>query len=134
MLYLKITCHKNILSKCLEVFKKNGTWNFRGCERLVKIAVQFFNTCRFHLLDKSLDDRMLLPLLVDVLKKFPSNYRIRVYVVSILDDACSSEASNKKILLRLGVMETLGLLFASDEFSDEDEKNEVRTLIIRIIE
>ena len=124
----------NILSKCLEVFKKNGTWNLRSCEGLILNAVDFFDMCRIkNLLDESLDYKMILPLLVVALKKFPLNYEIRCYVVSILNYACSSEANNKKSILRSGVTEPLVLLLASDEINDEDEKNKVRNLISKII-
>jgi hypothetical protein len=125
---------KNILSKYLEVFKKNGTWNLRSCEGLLQEAGDFFDSCRFrNLLDESLDYEMILPLLVVVLKKFPSNDKIRERVVNILDDACSSETNNKKTIFRSGIMKPLGLLLASDEINDEDEKNKVRTLISKII-
>jgi hypothetical protein len=124
---------KNILPKCLEVFKKNGAWNFRSHEGLIQEAVDFFKRCHIkHLLDDSSDYEKILPLLVIAIKKFPSNDEIRGNVVGILDDACS-KANNKKIILRSGVMEPLGLLFASDEINNEDEKNKVRTLINKII-
>ncbi|OEU11868.1 hypothetical protein FRACYDRAFT_244988 [Fragilariopsis cylindrus CCMP1102] len=125
---------KNILPKCLEVFKKNGTWNFRSCEELIHKAVVFFNICRTkNLLDESSDYEMILPLLVVALKKFPSNDKIRGHVVNFLNNACSSEANNKKTILRSGVMEPLVLLLASDEINDENWKDKVRTLISKII-
>ncbi|OEU07243.1 hypothetical protein FRACYDRAFT_251292 [Fragilariopsis cylindrus CCMP1102] len=126
---------KEVLSKCLDIFKKNGTWNFRIREELrMHEAAHFFNTCRKkNLLDESLDNGMILPLLVVALKQFPSNDKIRRHALYFIDKACSSEANNKKIILKLGVMEPLGSLLASDEINDEDEKNKVRTLISKII-
>ena len=128
--------NNNILSKCLEVFRKNGTWNLRNCEGLIQNAVNFFSCCGKHVLDESLDYKMILPLLVVALKKFSLNDEIRSDVVSILDYACSSEAINKKTILRSGVMEHLILSLASDEINDEDdedETNRVRILISQII-
>ena len=118
----------------MDIFKKNGTWNSRSREGLIQQAINFFDCCRYkNLLDESLDYEMILPLLVVALKQFPSNDKIRRFAVNIINRACSSEANNKKIILRSGVMEPLGLLLASDEINDEDEKNKVRTLISKII-
>ena len=56
---------KDILSKCLEVFKKDdGTWTSRS-----KIV---------SLLDMSSDYEMLLPLLIVVLKKYPSHLQYSI--------------------------------------------------------
>ena len=114
---------------------RNGTWNLRIRELLrMHEAVGFFNTCRKkNLLDESVDNDMILPLLVVALKQFPSNDKIRECAVNILDEACLSEAISKKTILRSGVMEPLGLLLASDEINDVEEKNQVRTLISKII-
>jgi hypothetical protein len=124
----------NILSKCLDILKKNGVWNFRSREGLLHEAMNFVDCCCINnLLDESLDYEMILPLLVVALKQFPSNDKIRGYAVNILDEACSSEPNNKKFILKSGVMEPLGSLLASDEINDENEKNKVRTLISKII-
>ncbi|OEU11403.1 hypothetical protein FRACYDRAFT_245902 [Fragilariopsis cylindrus CCMP1102] len=115
---------ENILSKCLEIFKMNGTWNLRSCEGLIEHAVDFFDTCDIkYLFDGSSDYKMIIPLLVAALKKFPLNDEIRSYVVT----------PSWNTVLRSGVMEPLILLLASDEINDEDEKNKVRTLISKLI-
>ncbi|OEU08671.1 hypothetical protein FRACYDRAFT_249572 [Fragilariopsis cylindrus CCMP1102] len=113
---------ENILSKCLEVLKKNGVWNFRSREGLLHDTMNFVDCCRIkNLLDESLDSEMILPLLVVALKQFPSNDKIR------------GHAQTTRKYPKSGVMEPLGLLLASDEINDEVEKNKVRTLISKII-
>jgi hypothetical protein len=125
---------KNILPKCLEVFKKNGAWNFRSHEGLIQEAVDFFDTCCDKgLIYDSSDYEKILPLLVLAIKKYPSNDNIRKYALKMMNHSCST-INDKKIILRSGVMESLGVLLASDEINDnEDEKNKVRTLISKII-
>jgi hypothetical protein len=76
---------------------------------------------------------MILPLLVIAIKKYPSNDEIRKYAMKMMDGSCST-INDKNIILRSGVMESLGVLLASDEINDnEDEKNKIRTLITKII-
>jgi hypothetical protein len=121
---------KNIISKCLVVFKKDDTWNCRS-EALMRTAIGFFRTCQFeNLLDKSSDYEMLLPLLVMALKQYPSNDDIRKYVLSLLDGACTT-INDKKTIVRSGAMEVLGALFTSDDIN-EDGKDAVRILIHKI--
>ena len=109
-------------------------WTFEGGEGLIELAIEFFDSCcNANLLDDGSDYEIILPLLVVALKQFPSNDKIRRHALYFIDKACSSEANNKKIILKLGVMEPLGSLLASDEINDEDEKNKVRTLISKII-
>jgi hypothetical protein len=124
---------KNILSKCLEVFKKNGAWDCRT-EKVTEFGINFFNSCHIkHLLDDSSDYEMILPLLVIAIKKYPSNDEIRKYAMKMMNRSCST-INDKKKILRSGVMESLGVLLASDEINDnEDEKNKIRTLITKII-
>jgi hypothetical protein len=120
---------KDILSKCLEVFKKDdGTWKN---EELLRSAIVFFNYCRLsNLLDKSSDYEMLLPFLVVVLKKYSSNDTIRKYVFGMLDGACST-VNDRKIIARSGVMEPIAALLTSD-YINEGMKDRVCTLLHKI--
>jgi hypothetical protein len=123
---------KNILSKCLEVFKNNGAWDCRT-EEVTKYGIQFFDSCcNNDLIDDSSDYEMILPLLVVVLKKFPSNDKIRVNAMNMIYDSCST-INDKKIIERSGALEVLAALLASDDTNDEAEKDTVRTLIGKIV-
>ena len=120
---------KNILSKCLEVQKRNGLWTFEGRGGLIQVAIEFFDCCcDANLLDDSSDYEIILPLLVVALKKFPSNDEIREGAMNMMDRSCST-INDKKIIERSGALEVLAILLASDEINDEDEKDTVRTLI-----
>jgi hypothetical protein len=50
------------------------------------------------------DYEMLLPLLVMVLKEYPSNDNIREYAMYMIDSACSA-LNDKKIIEKSGAME-----------------------------
>ena len=120
----------DILSKCLEVFKKDDVWTCQG-EELLGSATRFFRSCcSRNLWDKSSDFEMLLPLLVMALKEYPSNSWIRNEAMYMLDGACSL-VTDKKIVERSGVVEVLGSLLNSDDV-DEADKNIVRYLIHKI--
>jgi hypothetical protein len=123
---------KDILSKCLEVFKKdNGTWTCRS-KIVMAGAIEFFNQCHDKLiLKKSSDYEKLLPLLIMVLKKHPSNNTLRNCAFEMIDGACST-ANDRKIIVGSGVMEVLGSLLTSDNIN-EGGKQRVLTVIRRII-
>jgi hypothetical protein len=122
---------QSILSKCLEVFKKNDIWTCQD-EKLLKRAIKFFYCCcRRNLLDESSDYKMLLPLLVMVLNEYPSNSTIRIRAISMINGACSM-VDDKKIIERSGAVEVLGALLKSDDINEET-KDTVRTLTHTII-
>ena len=124
---------KNILSKCLEVLKRNGLWTFESREGLMQEATEFFDyCCEANLLDNSSDYEMILPLLVIALKKCPSNDEIRKNALSMMNRSCST-INDKKIIERSGALEVLVALLASDDTNDEAEKDTVRTLIGKIV-
>ena len=121
----------DILSKCLVVFKKDDVWTCQG-EELLRSATHFFRWCCFkNLLDRSSDYEMLLPLLVMVLKEYPSNSTIRNAAVHMLHSACSL-VTDKKIIERSGTVEVLGALLKWNDISEE-AKTTVRSLIHKII-
>jgi hypothetical protein len=124
---------KDILSKCLEVFKidnDSDSWTCRS-ENAMEATILFFNTCRFkRLLAGSSDYEILLPLLVMVLKVHPSNDEIRNKSMHVIHDACLF-VNDRKIIERSGAVEVLGALLASDDIN-EAEKHKVRTLTRRI--
>jgi hypothetical protein len=97
----------------------------------MRAAIDFFHICQYkNFLDKNSDYEMLLPLLVMILKEYPSNDDIRKRVLSLLDGACST-VNDKNTIVRSGAMEVLGALFTSDDIN-EDGKNLVRILIHKI--
>ena len=120
----------DILSECLLVFKTDDVWTCQG-EELLRSATHFFRWCCFkNLLDKSSDYETILPLLVMVLKEYPSNSTIRNAAVHILHSACSL-VTDKKIIERSGTVEVLGALLKSEDINEE-AKNKVRTLTNKI--
>jgi hypothetical protein len=120
---------KDILPKCLEVFKKEDTWTFSS-EKLMIDGIKFFYGCCFkNLLDKSSDYEMLLPFLVMVLKKYPSNNEIRTIAIAMIDVACS--AVNDRTIVETSAMEVLGGILVSDAINAA-EKYTIRTLIHKI--
>jgi hypothetical protein len=122
----------DILSKCLEVFKKDDVWTCQD-EELLRSATIFFNYCCIkNLFGYSSDYEMLLPLLVMCLKEYPSNSRIRNAAIEMLDDACST-IDDMKIIERSGAVEVLGALLKSEDII-EDAKKTVRTLTHKITE
>ena len=120
---------KDILAKCLEVFKMDDdgdTWTCRS-ENAMEATILFFYTCYSKaLLDRSSDYEILLPLLVMVLKVYPSNDGIRHKAMMLIRDACSI-VNDRKTIERSGAMEVLGALLASDNIN-EAEKRKARFL------
>ena len=99
--------------------------------KIIRRSTVFFEWCCFkNLLNKSSDYEMLLPLLVMVLKEYPSNSTIRNAAVHILHSACSL-VTDKKIIERSGTVEVLGALLKSEDINEE-AKNKVRTLTNKI--
>ena len=123
---------KDILSKYLEVFKKDdGTWTCRS-EIVMAGAITFINCCRSKkLLDKSSDYEIILPLLVIGLKKYPTNDEIRRRSFYLIGSACST-VNDRKIIETSGVMEALVALLVSDAIN-EAVRDKVRALIRKII-
>ena len=102
------------------------TWTCRS-ENAMKATILFFYTCCFNnLLVRSSDYEILLPLLVMVLKEYPSNDGIRYQAMYVIRDACST-VNDRKIIERSGAMEVLGALLASDNIN-EVEKRKARFL------
>jgi hypothetical protein len=73
---------------------------------------------------------MLLPLLVMVLKEYPSNDDIREYAMYMIDSACST-LNDKKIIEKSGAMKPLVALLVFNTIN-ESVKNTVRALIANI--
>ncbi|MGK3742781.1 MAG: hypothetical protein ACI90V_009637 [Bacillariaceae sp.] len=124
---------KDVLSKCLEVFKKDNTWKCRGETVMNRMnsAIQFFTACHYiDLLDKSSDYEILFPLLVMVLKEFPSNDDIRKRALYVIDDAYSI-VNDKKTIVRSGAIEVLGALLVLEDIN-EAERNFACALIHKI--
>ncbi|OEU06746.1 hypothetical protein FRACYDRAFT_253515 [Fragilariopsis cylindrus CCMP1102] len=120
---------KDILSKCLEVFKTDDdsdTWTCRSEKAMEATILFFYNCCFRKLLVRSSDYEILLPLLVMVLKVLPTHDEIRNKAVYVICDACSF-VNDRKIIERSGAMEVLGALLASENIN-EAEKNKVRFL------
>ena len=88
-------------------------------------------SCLKNLLDKSSDYEMLLPLLVMVLKEYPSNSLIRNEAVHIIHSVCYL-VTDKKIIDTSGTVEVLGALLKWNDISEE-AKTTVRSLIHKII-
>ncbi|OEU18250.1 hypothetical protein FRACYDRAFT_236523 [Fragilariopsis cylindrus CCMP1102] len=120
---------KDALSKCLEVFKMDDdgdTWTCRS-ENTMEATILFFYTCYSKaLLDRSSDCEILLPLLVMVLKVYPSNDGIRHKAMCVIRHACSI-VNDRKTIERSGAVEVLGALLASDNIHEVD-KHTVRCL------
>ena len=126
--------NKNILSKCLDVFRKeDGTWGDRS-EIITDVAIDFFDDCQVeNLLEDSDDYEMILSFLAVGLKKVGSNQdsnNIFVYAIRLIHGACDS-ISDKKIIEKSGVMEPLVVLLASNDMN-EDKKTVVRKVIRKI--
>ena len=121
----------DILSKCLEVVKKDDAWTWQDEEFLRSLTLFFISCCVENLLVRISDYEMILPLLVVVLKEYTSNSRIRNEAMGMLDGACSL-VTDKKFIERLGAVEVLGALLKSNDIN-EAAKNTVRTLINKII-
>ena len=121
----------DILSKCLEVVKKDDAWTWQDEEFLRSLTLFFISCCVENLLVRISDYEMILPLLVVVLKEYTSNSRIRNEAMDMLDGACSL-VTDKKIIERSGAVEVLGALLKSNDIN-EAAKNTVRTLINKII-
>ena len=123
----------NVLSKCLDVFKKDETWVDRN-EEVTASAIDFFHMChQENLLDRGEDYEMLLPFLVIGLKKFPSNISIQSSVVWLTYGACDT-IDDKRIIEKSGVIEPLAALLLLDEIDGvfEQFKMNVRKLIVTI--
>ena len=98
----------------------------------MRSATVFFECCCLkNLLDKSSDYEMLLPLLVMVLKEYPSNSLIRNEAVHIIHSVCYL-VTDKKIIDTSGTVEVLGALLKWNDISEE-AKTTVRSLIHKII-
>ena len=121
----------DILSKCLEVVKKDDAWTWQDEEFLRSLTLFFISCCVENLLVRISDYEMILPLLVVVLKEYTSNSRIRNEAMDMLDGACSL-VTDKKIIERSGAVEVLGALLKSNDIN-EAANNTVRTLINKII-
>jgi hypothetical protein len=123
---------KAILSKCLEIFKKDGT--MFSCENdvMMSAVIDFLDTCQHkELLNEDSDQESFVYLCIIGLKEFPANDEIRKKVVKLLDGACST-IYNKKIIERAGTMVGLAPLLTSDDI-DEVEKDNVRGLMRKIL-
>jgi hypothetical protein len=123
---------KAILSKCLEILKKDGALFSYGNDVIMATVVDFLDTC-YHkeLLNQDLDQETFIYLCVIGLKQFPANGTIRKQVVKLLDGACST-IYDKKIIERADTMVGLAPLLTSDDI-DEVEKDNVRGLMRKIL-
>ena len=107
------------------------TWTCRS-ENTMEATILFFYTCCFkNLLVRSSDYKILLPLLVMVLKEYPSNDEIRDKAMYVIRDACY-KVNNRKIIERSGAVVVLGALLASDSIN-EAEKRKARSLTRLIV-
>ena len=123
---------KAILSKCLEIFKKDGTM-FR-CENgeIMSAVIDFLDTCqRMKLLNGDSDQESFVYICVIGLKEFPANGAIRKKVVQLLYAAYST-IYDKKIFERADTMVGLAPLLTSEDI-DEVEKDNVRGLMCKIL-
>ncbi|OEU11738.1 hypothetical protein FRACYDRAFT_244861 [Fragilariopsis cylindrus CCMP1102] len=146
---------KNILSKCLEVFKNeknnNVSWiggGRRYCEneeKLLKSATRLFAVCcRKKLLDEcSSDYENLLPVCVMSLKEYPTNEQIRKNVLKLLNGALLRTDNNNEvvhhdddqrrtIIEKAGTIEALSSLLTTKGIN-ETEKTKIRKVISKII-
>jgi len=124
--------NQNILSKCLDVFKKNDniTWDCKTID-LMACVTRFFIRCRQQgFFDQASDYEQLLPFIIVCVKKFPSDISIQKHTIDLLNDSCNV-LNDKKIFERSGTMVVLGELLASNDVN-ERVKKKVRTLIHRI--
>lgn len=123
--------HTNILSKCLNVFRKDGTWGDRS-EKETRAALNFFDWCRVkQLLDDVTDYEILLPFVSISLKKFPLSVSIRRCAIIFIERSCDN-VNDRTTIEKAGALEALSLLLTSDGIS-ENEKMKVRALISNII-
>jgi len=128
----KLFKDRNILSKCLDVFRKNNntTWDCRIVE-LTNVVTKFLNHCgQKGFFDQASDYEQLLPFIIVCAKKFPSDIPIQKRTIYLLNDACD-KFNDKTIIERSGAMVVLSELLASND-ANEDLKNRVRTLIRQI--
>ena len=121
-----------IVSKCLDVFKKNdGTWIDRG-ETVTDWAIVFFIRCypkRLRVNDDS-DYETLLHFYTFALKQHAANTHVRGNVIRFFRKSCTA-VHDKNIIKQSGVMESLALFLGSNEI-DDDKKKEVGVLIGKI--
>jgi hypothetical protein len=129
----------NILSKCLEVFKKedNVSWIGGRCEneeKLMKSATRLFAVCcRKKLFDECYDYESLLPVCVMSLKEYPTNEQIRKNVLKLLNGAlCTDEIHDQRTIEKAGTIEALSSLLTTKGI-DEGEKTKIRKVISKII-
>ena len=75
---------RNIISKCLDVSKKNNnTWDCRTLELMGNI-IAFFDNCSCScIFDQTSDYEQLLPFIIVCAKKFPTNISISKLTQSI---------------------------------------------------
>jgi len=122
---------KGILSKCLDAFKKDDTWECRS-ENVFVSVTSFLKRCLAEeLWDHSSDFEMLLPILVIGLKKFPLNDRIQNISITLLVGACRM-INDKKIIERSNAMEPLAVFLASGNNINEAKKIKIRSFIHKI--
>mmetsp|Transcript_62871 Transcript_62871/g.70318 ORF Transcript_62871/g.70318 Transcript_62871/m.70318 type:complete len:275 (+) Transcript_62871:2-826(+) len=121
---------RNILSKCLDVFKKkDNTWECRT-ELLMDSAVKFINVCWMRgFFNQGSDYEQLLPFIITCAKKFQTNVNIQVITFVYLRTISTMDNGKSIIDIdRSSAMEVLEALLALDEIS-EDMKNRVRKII-----
>ena len=126
--------NNSIISKCLDVLKKNdGTWIDRG-ETVTKFAIILFY--RFEkeglLVNGDSDYEILLPFLAFALKQHATNQSVRNCALEMFDVSCATIV-DKTILKGSGAMESLAaLLQMSNAEIDNDCKTAVGLLIGKI--
>ena len=119
--------NKKVLSKCLDVFRMDGTWGDRN-EEVMSSAINYFDWCDSKdLLDRSTDYEILLPVLAVGLKKFGLNQHILRNTLNLIHRACKG-INDKKVIERSGVMEHLSVLLASKDINEDQKKNIRKTI------
>ena len=122
---------KNIISKCLDVLKKNNTtWDCRTVE-LMEVVMPFFGICILkRIFDLVLDYEQVLLFIIVCAKKFSSDITIQKHAIDLLKNTCDV-LSDKSLIEKAGAVAFLGELLASN-CASESLKKKVRTLIRRI--
>lgn len=125
----------NILTHCLDIFKRDVVTSSEGDEELLEEAISFLHGCHEKglFVTQSADYERVLPLCVMGLREYArDNANIREWATKLLDGACSNVHKKETIMLAEGAIEALAPFLTSEDV-DAAEKDVMRKLIRKIV-
>ena len=125
---------KNLMTHCLDVFKRDVTTSSDGDEELLEEAISFLYGCHEkELLCKGSDYEKVLPLCVMGLREFAfDNENIREWASKLLDGACSNIDNKASIMMAEGAIEAIAPFLTFEDVTSDD-KEFMRNLIRKIV-